>query len=151
MVLLEWIPVIALVLLFQDFFLITELQFEALSWFGAILLLLGLGLQIWTLEALGWKGLVGYSELKPQGISQNLVIHGPFRFVRHPAYLAHTLMFVGLFLVTGFLGTGVLALLDFVASYFAITRLEEKELVARFGKEYEDYRASVPKFLPIPR
>jgi protein-S-isoprenylcysteine O-methyltransferase Ste14 len=150
-VFLEWMPVIVLVTLFQDFFLMTEFQFGALSLLGAILLLLGLGLQIWTFEALGWRGLLVYSELKPQAVSQKLVIQGPFRLVRHPAYLAHTLMFVGIFLATAFLGTGILALLDFVTSYFAITRLEEKELITRFGKEYDDYRASVPKFLPVSR
>ena len=150
-VLLEWMPVIALVTLFQDSFLMTEFQFGALSLLGAIFLLLGLGLQIWTFEALGWRGLLGYWELNPQGVSQKLVVQGPFRVVRHPAYLAHTLMFVGIFLATGFLGTGVLALLDFVTSYFAITRLEEKELTTRFGKEYEEYRASVPKFIPVLR
>jgi protein-S-isoprenylcysteine O-methyltransferase Ste14 len=150
-VLLEWVPVIALVTLFQNFFLMAEFQFGALSLLGAVLLLLGLGLQVWAFEALGWRGLLGYWELKPQSVSQKLVIRGPFRLVRHPAYLSHTFMFVGIFLATGFLGTGILALLDFVTSYFAITRLEENELITRFGKEFEDYRASIPKFLPALR
>jgi len=61
-VLLEWMPVIALVTLFQDSFLMTEFQFGALS-LGAMLLLLGLALQIWPFEALGWRGLLGYWDL----------------------------------------------------------------------------------------
>jgi len=97
------------------------------------------------------EGFARVLGLNPQDVSQKLVVQGPFRVVRHPAYLAHTLMFVGIFLATGFVGTGVLALLDFVTSYFAITRLEEKELTTRFGKEYEEYRASVPKFIPVLR
>jgi len=69
--------------------------------------------------------------------------------MRHPTYFAHTLMFAGIFLMTGYTGTGVLALLDFLSSYFVITKLEEKELLDRFGNDYRKYRKRVPKFFPL--
>lgn len=51
--------------------------------------------------------------------------------------------------MTGYTGTGVLALLDFLSSYFVITKLEEKELLDRFGNDYRKYRKRVPKFFPL--
>ena len=111
-------------------------------------MLLGIALLSWIVRHLGWRGLVAYSELKPQIVSQKLIADGPFSVVRHPTYLAHTLMFVGIFFVTGFLGTGILALIDFIISYFEITPLEERELSVRFGDEYLRYKEEVPRFLP---
>jgi protein-S-isoprenylcysteine O-methyltransferase Ste14 len=112
--------------------------------------LLGIGLLSWIVKHLGWRGLIAYSELKPQIASQKLITNGPFSVVRHPTYLAHTLMFVGIFLMTGFVGTGLLALLDFITSCFVITPMEERELSVRFGDEYRTYKEEVPRFLPWP-
>lgn len=51
--------------------------------------------------------------------------------------------------MTGAASTGALAILDFVLSYFLITRLEERELEERFGREYAEYKRMVPKFFPV--
>ncbi len=52
----------------------------------------------------------------------------PFSIVRHPTYLAHTLMFSGIFLLTEIVATGVITLLDFVIINAIIIPVEEKEL-----------------------
>lgn len=145
---MEWTPIALAILFFQDFFLGRELELGVLLWVGGVLMLLGIALLSWIVKYLGWRGLITYSELKPQIVPQKLIINGPFSVVRHPTYLAHTLIFVGIFFLTGFLGTGLLALTDFIASYFVITPLEERELSVRFGDEYRTYKEKVPRFLP---
>ena len=72
--------------------------------------------------------------------------------VRHPTYLSHTLMLLGVFLVTGVASTGVVTVLDVLVVNTMIIPLEERELAARFGEEYEEYRKRVPsQFLPGKR
>jgi protein-S-isoprenylcysteine O-methyltransferase Ste14 len=147
-VLLEWTPLILLLVFFQDFFLVREFDFGVLIWLGVAVLLLGIVFLGWIVKSLGWRGLIAYSELKPQVTSQKLVTEGPYSIVRHPAYLAHTLILVGIFLMTAFLGNAILALIDFITSYFITARLEEKELLARFGDDYLKYMNEVPAFFP---
>jgi protein-S-isoprenylcysteine O-methyltransferase Ste14 len=148
-VLVEMIPIMIIVITFQGFLLGQELALGSLLVLGALLFVFGVSLNAWTAKLLGWKSLIAYSELKPQTGPRKLVKVGPFSLVRHPTYLAHTLIFVGIFLMTGFAGTGVLALIDLLASYFLIIPLEERELAGRFGGDYRRYQKRVPKFFPV--
>ena len=148
-VLLEMAPVVLIVTLFQDLLLGQELNLGLLVLAGALLTALGVALNAWTAKLLGWKSLLGYSELRPRAGPKKPTTVGPFSVVRHPTYLAHTLIFVAVFLMTGFTGTGVLAVVDFLTSYFLITPLEERELTARFGEDYTGYKRRVPKFFPV--
>jgi len=148
LILLEWAPVALAIIVFQDFLLGMKLRLGILSWLGWAVMLMGVILHTWTGKLLGWKALIGYSELKPTMVRQELVTKGPFSVIRHPTYSAHTLMFVGIFFMTGFLATGLLAILDLVTSYFLIIPLEERELLSRFGEDYSNYKQSVPKFFP---
>jgi protein-S-isoprenylcysteine O-methyltransferase Ste14 len=147
-VLLEWSPLVPALVFFQDFFLVKELELGVVMWLGVATLLFGIALLGWIVRSLGWRGLIAYSELKPQVVPQKLVTEGLYSVVRHPAYLAHTLVLVGIFLTTAFVGNGLLALIDFIISYFVITPLEESELLARFGDEYRKYMNEVPAFVP---
>jgi protein-S-isoprenylcysteine O-methyltransferase Ste14 len=148
-VLLEMIPVLTIVIIWQGLLLGQELNVGLWVVLGASLFVLGVSLNAWTAKLLGWKSLVAYSELRPQAGRRKLVAVGPFSVVRHPTYFAHTLIFVGIFLMTGFTGIGVLALVDLVTSYFLIIPLEERELTARFREDYRNYKKRVPKFFPL--
>ncbi len=148
-VLLEMVPVVFFVILFQEVLLGVELNLGGLVLLGTLFLTFGIALHAWTGKLLGWKTLVGYSELRPRTGPTNAITSGPFSVVRHPTYLAHTLILVGVFLMTGFVGTGFLAVLDFGISYFLIIPLEERELIIRFGADYRRYQHRVPKLLPV--
>lgn len=145
---LEWVPVALLIVSIQDLLLGTSLELGELYWSSFIFMSAGVLLHIWTGKLLGLRGLMGFREFKAQNGSQKLIREGPFSVVRHPTYFAHTLMFLGVFLMTGFLGTGILVLIDLLTVYFVIIPLEEKELLTRFGEEYRRYMENVPKFLP---
>jgi protein-S-isoprenylcysteine O-methyltransferase Ste14 len=78
-----------------------------------------------------------------------VITNGVFSIVRHPLYLASILTYLGLIILT-------LSLLSFIIwiiaiiFYYYISRHEEKLLLSRFGKEYEDYMKKVPMFFPKP-
>jgi protein-S-isoprenylcysteine O-methyltransferase Ste14 len=149
LILSEWLAVAFVAITFQRFLLGVQLNFGVASWPGVPLFLAGVGLNIWTGRLMGPKALVGYPELKPEERPGRLVIAGPFAVVRHPTYLAHLVILLGVFLITNYTGAGLLALLDFFISYFLIVPLEERELLNRFGDDYRMYRNRVPKFFPI--
>lgn len=146
MVISEWLIVASFAVIFRNFLLGERLDLGILSWLGVIPLISGLALNVWTGRQMSLKVLVGYPELK---LSEGrLVSAGPFSVIRHPTYLAHILMLAGVFLITGYTGPGFLALFDLLISDSVIIPLEERELQARFGDAYREYKRKVPKFLP---
>jgi protein-S-isoprenylcysteine O-methyltransferase Ste14 len=118
---------------------------------GAILFILGAGLQAWTLILLTLPVIVGMPEVT-KTVSGKLVTTGPFAVLRHPTYLSHTLMLLGLFFWTGVSALGVVTIVDALVVNIMVIPLEERELLERFGKEYEEYCRKVPsRFLPLHR
>ena len=147
---LEWLPVGLVLFALGDLLLRFEVAVSApIVVLGVVAVAAGVALHGWTLKLLGLKATIGYTELKPESESgkRTVITAGPFGVVRHPSYWAHTLIFSGVFLVTGVVAVGVIALVDFVLAYFVTTELEERELIERFGEEYRRYRR-VPKFFP---
>ncbi len=146
-----WLPAAAFILSRRSFLLQYQFSFPlAVHVAGGLLLVLGMALQIWTLALLTLPGIMGVPEVTE--VKGRLVTGGPFSVVRHPTYLSHTLMFLGVFLVTGVASTGAVTVLDILVVNTMIIPLEERELAARFGEEYEEYRKRVPsRFLPGKR
>jgi protein-S-isoprenylcysteine O-methyltransferase Ste14 len=90
----------------------------------------------------------GRGTLSPVDPPRNLVIRGPYRYVRNPMYLSVTLIVLGEVLLTQSRG-----LLAFWALWFAAVNLfvlgyEEPTLRSQFGAEYERYSAAVGRWLP---
>ena len=76
-----------------------------------------------------------------------LVTHGPYRWVRHPFYVAFALAMVADSLVTAnwFLAaTGAVA----IALITIRTRTEEQRLIDRFGNQYRQYMERTGRFIP---
>jgi len=94
---------------------------------------------------LGGRRLVGHAELTGTG---EMFTDGLYSYVRHPRYSGMFGAVIGAALIAGApLLWGVLAL--WVPFALVAIHLEEKELAARFGSRYEDYRRRVPAFLPF--
>lgn len=148
MPLVLWLP-LAYFLFINRFFLLTSrITLPGLvTIVGLILLASGTALQIWTGKLLRLMGLMGLPEITRR-VDGTLVTEGAFSVVRHPTYLAHTLMLTGIFLITGVGAVGIVALLDFIVINMAVIPLEEKELSGRFGLAYEEYKKKIPKFFP---
>jgi len=148
MPLLTWLPLAFLI--YRGKALLFSWKIEpsvALRLFGIILLVAGTILHLRAGKLLGPWGLIGLPEVSSR-IEGKLVTKGPFSVVRHPTYLAHTLMFSGIFFMTGAVAVGIITFIDFLLVYVLIIPLEEKELLKRFGKDYNLYREKVPKLFP---
>ena len=84
------------------------------------------------------------------GLHENhqLVTGGPYRFVRHPTYVAFPLAMIALFLLSA---NWVLGLIGFIlTATISLGRapLEERQLLGRFGDEYRAYAAQTGRFFP---
>jgi protein-S-isoprenylcysteine O-methyltransferase Ste14 len=75
-----------------------------------------------------------------------LVTSGPYRYIRHPSYLAYFLMFFGLFLML--LNLAALVPLVAIPGYVGVTFYEEQLLIRRFGSKYVEYQKRTGRFLP---
>ncbi len=118
------------------------------------LLVVGIGLYVvaaWldrrTRRKLRLSILFGLPELRNTGDASALLSDGIYARIRHPRYLSFLIGCTGMALMAQYLGTYVLVALCFPA-LLLLARVEERELVARFGSVYEAYRARVPAFLP---
>lgn len=81
---------------------------------------------------------------------QRLATSGPYRWVRHPQYIAFVLIMFG-FLVQW---PTLLTLLMFpclVFMYARLARREERQMEAQFGDAWRSYAQRTPGFLPRPR
>jgi protein-S-isoprenylcysteine O-methyltransferase Ste14 len=79
--------------------------------------------------------------------NHTLVVRGPYRYVRHPFYVAIALQMLGGGLVTANWFILLAGIIPF-AFLVARTRIEERKLVDRFGVEYQDYMRRVGRFVP---
>lgn len=104
--------------------------------------LLGGGLRVWAVRAIGKRARVRHAGAK------ELLVAGPYARVRNPLYVANTAIIAGLALAAGG-GPWTLAVVAAtLAIYALVVRHEEQQLVALFGADYEAYRGRVPRWWP---
>jgi len=148
---LEWLPIAFIIYVFQGAILYYNipLSFPFLV-LGIFAVAAGIALHSWTAKLLGIKATIGLTEIESDFKSEKmgLVTSGPFSVVRHPSYWAHTSILIGFFLITGVISIGIIAIIDLAITYFVTTKLEDKELVKRFGKQYIEYQMKVPRLFP---
>jgi protein-S-isoprenylcysteine O-methyltransferase Ste14 len=100
------------------------------------------------LSAFARFALQGLGTPAPVAPTETLVVEGLYRHVRNPMYLAVTATILGQWLLLGRPVLLAYALL-FAATVFAFVRgYEEPTLAARYGEQYERYRAEVPGWWP---
>ncbi len=114
-----------------------------LRWSGAALAVGSTLLLHWTLHSLG-KNL---TDTVVTRAAATLVTHGPYRWVRHPYYVAAALLMLAVTLLTANWLIGGSSLLVLALLVYR-TPLEERMLLARFGDEYRHYMATTGRFFP---
>jgi protein-S-isoprenylcysteine O-methyltransferase Ste14 len=114
-----------------------------MRWTGVGLIVIGGGLLVWTFRCLG-------SNLTDTVVTRQkhtLVVHGPYRWIRHPFYDSAALVTVAISLIAAnwfLLVTGLVLFCLLIIR----TRTEEENLVARFGESYRTYMERTGRFLP---
>ena len=109
-------------------------------------LVLGMVFTIWSVRTFYTKG--GDGTPAPWQPISNLVISGPYRYVRNPMILGvvNLLLFESaLFASIPFL---LWATVFFIGNIIYFKTFEERELIKRFGTDYENYVNEVPMFFP---
>ena len=114
-----------------------------LRWAGVVLGTTGGLLLVVTFRTLG-KNLTDTVVTRAE---HTLVTRGPYRWVRHPFYLATALAVVANSLVTA---NWFLALTGGILFGLLVlrTRTEEEKLIERFGEDYNEYMKRTGRFLP---
>lgn len=118
---------------------------DALGWLGGGIVLAALFLHFWSSVTLANGERQGAAASAP-------VTDGPFRYIRHPIYLAGVTLLSGVGLLYSpwrAIDVGV-PLLLLIYFHMAVVRFEEPELRRRFGSKYEEYCKRVPRWLPGP-
>lgn len=91
---------------------------------------------------------IGKGTLAPWDPTRNLVIQGPYGYVRNPMISGVLAMLSGEALLVGSLLLALFALLLFTLNHVYFILSEEPGLVKRFGRSFEIYRAHVPRWMP---
>jgi protein-S-isoprenylcysteine O-methyltransferase Ste14 len=88
---------------------------------------------------------------KPQGQMENttvLISQGLYKYIRHPLYLSLILAALGAFFKKPSLPGAALAIVNII-SMIGTAKVEEKEMLARFGGSYAAYMKTTKMFIPF--
>ena len=117
------------------------------AWISAanLLAVFGIGVCFLWQQPLNFLGVRPFLRGLEQAEEEKLVVSGPYRWVRHPLMLGllihlwtHPVMSMTLAFLSGGLTLYILVAIQ----------LEERDLVRKFGQEYQSYRARVPALIP---
>ena len=112
---------------------------------GILLIIVGLPGLVDSFARFALQGLGTPAPIAP---TQNLVVTGLYRYVRNPMYVSVVAVILGQAILFGdwrlmtYGGIMWLTFHTFVLTY------EEPVLAQRFGPQYEDFRANVPRWIP---
>ena len=161
-----------IIILFSWFISIKHKRFHGIPRFFAfesIYLLVLLNIRIWFHEPFSfhqvvswillilsaWSGLSGYFLLKRKGNSTGnfenttiLVKSGIYGLIRHPLYLSLFLLGSGVMMKDPGVPAIALGVINLIAVYFT-ARIEEKEMIAKFGDPYGEYIKETKMFIPF--
>jgi protein-S-isoprenylcysteine O-methyltransferase Ste14 len=96
----------------------------------------GIALMVWALVTLHRAG----TTFEPHQGAGRLVTDGPFAWRRHPIYMGHVLIVLGLAQLTYNIWFAILAPVYALAVFWLAIRPEERHLEERFGQAYIDYK-----------
>jgi len=112
---------------------------------GIALLVLGTLVMAWCWGAFGVHGKGTPAPFDPP---RQLVIRGPYRYVRNPMYLGGILAIVGESILFGSMALLAYAAAFWLGAHLLVTGYEERALVRSFDGSYTDYCAAVSRWLP---
>ena len=114
---------------------------------GVLIMVAGAAVLVNAFVRFAWEGLGTPAPVAP---TEELVITGPYRWVRNPMYLAVLAVIIGQALllrqVTLLIYAAVVA-----AAFLTFVKLyEERVLADRYGEAYRRYQEAVPGWIPRP-
>jgi protein-S-isoprenylcysteine O-methyltransferase Ste14 len=129
---------------------VLAVHYPVLHWHastGVMLLFVGIVLRYQMERELPKMGLIGLPEMQGDSDPQTLATGGIYGHIRHPRYFQGILLLLGFALITNYLAIYII-LLVYIPVIFLVIRLEERELVQRYGDLYREYQRRVPMLFP---
>ncbi len=112
---------------------------------GAVMILGGIPGLLDSFRRFALEGLGTPAPIAP---TRHLVVSGLYRYVRNPMYVSVVAVVLGQALLFGNWRLLVYGGLFWLACHLFVLGYEEPTLKRTFGKEYETYRANVPRWIP---
>jgi protein-S-isoprenylcysteine O-methyltransferase Ste14 len=161
-----------LIILFSWFLSIKYKRYHGIARFFAfesVFILVLLNIRVWfinpfsLLQVISWILLLlsiyavttGYLLLKTKGKpdanfenTSLLVKSGIYKYIRHPLYLSIFLLGTGIMLKNPAPFQLILGIINLVAVYVT-ARIEENEMIAKFGDDYRQYMTETKMFIPF--
>jgi len=161
-----------LIMLFSWFLSIKYQRYHGIARFFAfesIFILVLLNIRIWfknpfsLFQIISWVLLIfsayvvitGFLLLKREGKpdanfenTSMLVKSGIYGYIRHPLYLSVFLLGTGVMMKNPAWAQILLGVINLIAVYIT-ARIEEKEMMAKFGEEYSTYMKETKMFIPF--
>lgn len=109
---------------------------------GTVLANTGLALALWCIALFALRS----TTIMPAQMPARLIVCGPYRWTRNPFYLSLLLSYAGLAMILDVPWALALMPIPLAILRKAIIPFEEACLEMRFGADYADYRASVPRW-----
>lgn len=119
--------------------------FEPSPTAGWLLFVLASSLGLWSAWTMAWHG---EGTPLPLDTARQLVIRGPYLWIRNPMAVAGLAQGAAVGLMVGSYGVLLYTLAGIAVWQFLARPLEERDLVLRFGEAYQAYRDSVPCWRP---
>lgn len=114
-------------------------------WPAALSIVAGAGLYLWC----AWEfAVVGRGTPGPWDAPRRFVAVGPYRWVRNPIYIAAGLVIGSEALLFMSLELLLYLVVFALGVHLFVVGFEEPTLHRRFGDEYEQYRRTVPRWIP---
>ncbi len=142
-------PIVGIVLLVISIFLhfyfpIAKIIPYPMNLTGILLSFLGLLITIWG--ALTFQK-TDTPRIPHDGKPKKIVVSGPYKFTRNPMYLGMVIFLLGTAIFMGSIIAFLSPVLFFMFINFSFIPYEEKLLTKIFGKEYENYKRKVRRWI----
>ena len=115
-----------------------------LRWLGAAIGLTMLPLLFWVFSSIGSN----ISETTLTKEKHRLVMHGPFRWVRHPLYSVATIVLISMSVLAANWFMLMMACVALIGVVALVIPREEAELIRKFGVQYQDYMQRTGRLAP---
>lgn len=127
---------------------LTDTQFlhpGALRHLALLFWLPGTATMLWCFWNFTFRGRGTPAPIDPP---KELVVSGPYRYVRNPMYAGGILLLLGWLVWSPSLALVIAPFLFFTATHLFVTTYEEPALKRKFGAAYEEYLQKVPRWIP---
>lgn len=116
-----------------------------MTWLGGVVILLGAAIYFRCAWEFAVRGLGTPAPIAPTKFLVTTALH---RYVRNPMYIGVFLVVMGQAVLFRAVALAVYAVLLWPAFHLFVVFYEEPTLRRQFGESYEEYRRTVPRWIP---